>query len=35
MMVHAVEDDIAGRPAERFPLPNRLFIDFTIHDNHH
>jgi len=35
MMVYAVKDNVAGRPAERFSLPNCLLVDLAIHDNHY
>lgn len=35
VMVHAVEHDVARRPAERLPLPDRLLVDLAVHDDHH
>lgn len=35
MMMHAVENNVAGRATERFSLPYRLLVDLEIHDDHH
>lgn len=34
-MVHAVQHDVARRPAERLPLSDRLLVDLTVHHYHH
>ena len=35
VMVHAVEHDVAGRPAKRLSLSDRLLVDLTVHHYHH
>lgn len=35
VMVHAVQHDVARRPAERLPLSDRLLVDLTVHHYHH
>lgn len=34
-MMHAVQHDVAGRPAERLSLSDRLLVDLTVHHYHH
>lgn len=35
VVVDAIQDDVTRRPAERLPLPDRLLVDLTVHDDHH
>lgn len=35
VMVHTIQDDVTGCPAECLPLPHRLLVDLTIHHYHH
>lgn len=35
VMVHAVEHNVAGRPAKRLSLSDRLLVDLTVHHYHY